>query len=210
MGRLPPTVDAYLRVGCGRCPLGGTPACKVLPWQRELRLLRDILVQSELEEVVKWGVPAYTLAGKNVILLAAWRDGVTLSFLKGALLRDPLDRLTVAGPNSQAARQWKFTRVDQIMALREEIMAMIGQAIEIERSGVKIPPVDPRQYELPDELATRLDQDPALATAYFSLTPGRQRSHIIFISGAKRATTRAARVEKCVPLILAGKGVHDP
>jgi len=209
MNRLPPTVDDYLLVGCGRCTLGGTPDCKVLPWQSELRLLREILLASELVEEVKWGFPTYTLDGKNVVMLAAWRDGVTLSFLKGVLLNDPQGRLTAPGPNSQSARQWKFTDSDEIEAMREEIAAFVEQAIELERSGAKLPPTDPSQYELPDELASRIEQDPGLAAAYFSLTPGRQRSHIIFISGAKQSATRAARVEKCVPLILAGIGLHD-
>ena len=75
-----PKVDLYLVDGCGRCPLGGTPECKVLNWTRELEECRRILLECGLTEELKWGVPCYTYNDNNIILLGALKDCVNLGF----------------------------------------------------------------------------------------------------------------------------------
>ena len=133
-----PQVDKYLIDGCGRCPLGGTPECKVHNWDEELILLREIILESELKEELKWGVPCYTFKGKNVLLLSALKGFVTVAFLKGSLLKDPEKLLVAPGANSHADRQFRFTSVKDIISCRPIILDYIKEAIEIEKAGLTV------------------------------------------------------------------------
>jgi uncharacterized protein YdeI (YjbR/CyaY-like superfamily) len=203
-----PGVDAYLTTGCGRCSLFNTPQCKVHRWPAILTRLRGILLESPLTEEVKWGVPCYTWQGGNVILLSALNDCCTLSFLKGALLPDPQGLLQKPGPNTQAARLLRFTAVEEVGAIESALRTFIGQALEVEKAGLRVE--TPRNPEpIPEQLQHKLDELPALREAFFALTPGRQRAYILYFSDPKQIKTRFARIEKCLPQILAGKGLHE-
>ena len=68
------SIDQYLTEGCGRCKLFQTPNCKVHRWSEELLLLRSIILQTGLTEELKWSMPCYTLNGKNILMLAAFKD----------------------------------------------------------------------------------------------------------------------------------------
>jgi len=202
------SVDSYLQIGCGRCDKFQTPACKVHTWPEELVALRALVNETELHEEMKWGSPCYTLDGRNVVMISAMRDYCALSFFKGSLLSDPDDLLVAPGPNSQAARLLKFTSLDQIEAKRDAIRQALTEAIRRERAGEKV--AFRKQPEpVPAELQAVLDADPQVAAAFASLTPGRQRSHILHVSGAKRSTTRERRAGKCKVKILAGKGFQE-
>lgn len=200
--------DVWLTDGCGRCDLYQTPDCKVLRWTAPLLALRALVRASGMVEEMKWGSPCYTLDGQNVVMIGALKDACVLSFFKGALLVDPTGSLEAPGPNSQAARQLKFRSADEVTRRAADIAALLAQAIDVERSGRKVEFA--RSPEpVPDELAAALDADPAVRAAFDRLTPGRQRSHILHVIGAKQASTRADRARKCVPKILAGKGFLD-
>lgn len=201
-------VDAYLRDGCGRCERYRTPSCKVHTWAETLRALRELLSQTELVEELKWGAPCYTLDGANVVLLSALNDWTALSFPKGVALPDPAGLLQAPGPNTRIGRVIKFGSVDEVAQHRDAILALITAAIALERSGAKVQP-PPADDPIPDELADRLSADPALAAAFEALTPGRKRSHILYIAGSSRSATRARRVEKCIEKIVAGRGFHE-
>ena len=206
------TVDQYLMEGCGRCALGGTPACKVHRWTRELSLLRTIVLQCGLTEEIKWGVPCYTVhfenKTQNVLIIAAFKDYCTLSFFKGALLKDALHLLHLPGENTQSARLFKFTHLDEIVELEATIKAYVLEAIDNEKKGEKV--VFEKQREpIPEEFREVLDTMPDVKHAFFSLTPGRQRGYILHFSAPKQAKTRIARIEKLIPKIIAGKGFHD-
>lgn len=202
------TVDSWLTDGCGRCEHYRTPACKVHLWTDALLALRERLQASGLIEEMKWGSPCYTLDGKNVVMLTAFRDRCALGFFKGALLTDDEGLLRRAGPSSQAARELRFTTVDEVRAQAAAIDRLLAEAVAVERSGAKVA-FDPALEPVPDELRERLDTDPALREAFDALTPGRRRSHVIYVSGAKQPATRAARVERCAPKILAGQGFQE-
>ena len=191
-----------------RCPLGGTSACKVHSWQEELQALRRILLESELTEELKWGVPCYTLDGKNVVMLSAFKNFASLSFFKGALLRDEEGLLAQPGPNSQAARLLKFTQADKVLELEDTIRAYIKEAIEIEKAGLEVK-FKQNPEPVPDELQVFFDEDPAFKAAFYALTPGRQRGYILYFSGAKQPQTRTNRIEKHLPRIMEGLGMHD-
>ena len=202
------SVDAYLRDGCGRCEHYRTPACKVLRWTEPLEALRALVRAAGLEEEMKWGSPCYTLQGKNVVMIASLKDFCALSFLKGAALEDPEGLLVSPGPNSRFARYLKFTSLEQVKAKRTWVKRFLEQAIALERDGTKVTPSKERE-PVPEELARRLAADPALRNAFEALTPGRQRSHILHVSGARQVETRERRVEKCAKDILAGRGFNE-
>jgi uncharacterized protein YdeI (YjbR/CyaY-like superfamily) len=201
-------VDDYLIDGCMRCELGGTPQCKVRDWKSELIALRSIVLDCGLEEVLKWGVPCYTFQGKNVLIVSALKDSANISFFKGALLSDELNLLLKPGENSQAARYLKFTDLESIVSNEEAIKAYVFEAIEIEKQGLKVT-FQRNPEPIPDELQERLDEDPIFRSAFESLTPGRQRGYVIHFSQPKQSKTRIARIDKWLPKILNGEGMHD-
>lgn len=202
------SVDAYLLEGCGRCDRYRTPDCKVHRWTAALEQLRAIVRAAGLTEEMKWGSPCYTLGGKNVSMLVSFNESCALQFFKGAALDDPQGLLESPGPNSHAGRYLRFRSAEEVTAKRDAAAAFVAQAIALERAGVRI--AAPAQREpLPEALAQRLDSDPALAQAFAALSPGRQRSHILHIQGAKQAETRQRRVDKCAPEIFAGRGFGE-
>ena len=203
-----PKIDTYLREGCGRCPLGGTPDCKVHRWTNELETLRDLVLECGLTEELKWSVPCYTYQRKNVALVSAFKNFCALSFFKGSLLADTEGLLTSPGEHSQATRLMRFTSVQEIVAQKALVKAYVYEAIEVEKAGLKVE--FKRQAEtVPEELQQRLDEDLFFKTAFESLTPGRQRGYILHFSQPKQSKTRLARIEKYTPKILNGEGLHD-
>lgn len=195
MSSTSPQVDAYVQ--------------NATTWQDELHELRSIVLECQLTEDFKWRAPCYTYQGKNVLMIGELKDSCTLSFFKGALLKDPQGILTKPGENTQAARVIRFTSVREIVELEAVLKSYIQEAIEVEKSGLKVDLEQGREFDLPEELQDKLDESPELKTAFEALTPGRQRAYVIFITGAKQSATRAARVEKYVERILAGKGIND-
>lgn len=203
-----PKVDEYFQGGCGRCPLGGTPDCKVHRWPEAMVELRRILLNCQLTEEVKWSVPCYTFQGSNVAIMSALNDYCAISFFKGALLQDEQGLLEKPGENTQAARLIKFTDVQTILDLEPVLEAYIYEAIEVEKAGLSVE-FKKNPEPIPAELQEKLDGDPVLQTAFANLTPGRQRGYILYFSQPKQSKTRTARVEKYIPKILEGRGFHD-
>jgi uncharacterized protein YdeI (YjbR/CyaY-like superfamily) len=203
-----PKVDQYLMEGCMRCPLGGTSQCKVHSWHAELQLLRSIVLECALTEEVKWGVPCYTVDGKNVLIVSAFKEYAAISFFKGALMTDPHGILIKQGPHSQAGRLIKYTHTDQIAAQHELLKSYIIEAVSIENLGLKIP-ANQHPEPIPDELLHSFEEDPPFRDAFDLLTPGRQRGYIIYFSQPKQSATRAQRIIKMKEQIFKGIGMHD-
>jgi uncharacterized protein YdeI (YjbR/CyaY-like superfamily) len=179
---------------------------KVEKWRAESLKLRTILLGFSLGEELKWGEPCYTFEGKNVVLIGAFKECITLLFFKGALLTDP--RGILVAP-TQAARQIRFTSLREIVAMEATVKAYIAEAIEVEKAGLKVKLKAHSEYTIPEELQKKLDAMPKLKKAFEALTPGRQRAYMFHISKPKQAKTREARVEECVARILDGKGLND-
>jgi uncharacterized protein YdeI (YjbR/CyaY-like superfamily) len=192
---LNPKVDAYI---------GGLKA-----WKAEVAKLRQIVLGFDLDEELKWGVPCYTLRGKNVVLIHEFKDYCAILFVKGALLKDPDGILVQQTENVQAARQARFTGVGEIAARKAALKACIAEAIEVEKAGLKVQKKETADFPVPEEFQARLSRDPDLKAAFQALTPGRQRAYLLYFSGAKQATTRQSRIEKCAPAIREGKGLDD-
>jgi len=183
---------------------------KATKWKEEMVLLRNIaLSNNELTEDYKWLHPCYTLNGKNIVLIHEFKEYCALLFHKGALMSDPDTLLIQQTENVQAARQLRFTSVEQIKELESVIKDYINEAIEIEKSGKKIALKETADFEVPEEFQTKLDADADLKRAFAALTPGRQRAYLFYFSQAKQSKTRESRVEKYIPKILDGKGMDD-
>lgn len=179
------------------------------PWQNELRRLREIVLDFPVTEDLRWRQPCYGYRGGNVAILSRRKAGATLSFFRGALMDDPEGLLVQPGEHSQAARYLLFTGTDQIDRLEPTIRAYIDNALQVHASGRRVAFTEKHELVYPDELTEALARDPDLAAAFDALTPGRQRSHVLHISAAKQSATRTARVERCRPRIVAGKGFNE-
>jgi uncharacterized protein YdeI (YjbR/CyaY-like superfamily) len=178
-------------------------------WSAEFAALRQLCLASGLNEELKWGQACYDLDGSNVVLIHGFKDYCALLFMKGALLKDPKGILIQQTKNVQAARQIRFVSLADINKQKAAVKAYLGEAIAVEKSGVKVEMKSAAQFDVPEEFLKRLDDDPKLAEAFHALTPGRQKGYLLHFAGAKQSATRAARVEKHVPRILKGLGLDD-
>jgi uncharacterized protein YdeI (YjbR/CyaY-like superfamily) len=178
-------------------------------WQEELEKLRTIILDCQLTEELKWGVPCYTFQKSNVVLIHVFKEYCAILFVKGALLNDAKGILITQTENVQAARQIRFTNVREIVEMEPILKAYIYEAIEVEKAGLKVNYKKATEFSIPDEFQNKLDENPALETAFYALTPGRQRAYLLYFSAPKQSKTRESRVEKCVQQILIGKGLND-
>ncbi len=178
-------------------------------WQKEYEQLRKIILDCGLVEELKWGCPCYVFEKKNIVLIHGFKEYCALLLFKGALLNDPEGILIQQTENVQVPRQFRFTNVKEIVKLKQTIKAYVYEAIEVEKAGIKAPLKKTEDYNIPEEFQKKLDKNAKLRTAFNALTPGRQRAYIFHFSQAKQSKTREARVEKYIPLILAGKGIDD-
>lgn len=195
MGEKNPKVDFYFD--------------KAEKWQEESRKLRTIVLGCDLVEELKWGVPCYTFAKKNIVVIHGFKEYCALLFLKGALLKDPAGILIQQTKNVQAARQARFTGVREIVKLRGILKDYIQAAIEVEKAGKKVPLKKVSEFAVPAEFRRELDRDPVLKKAFEALTPGRQRGYLLHFSAPKQSKTREARIEKSMDRILDGMGLND-
>ncbi len=179
-------------------------------WQKETDKLREIVLDCGLSEELKWGKRCFTYQKKNLVIVIPLKDACALSFFKGALLKDPMHILQNIGEHTQAARWIKFTSLKELSALEPTLRNYVLEAVRVEDSGKKVLLKKASEYVVPEELQARLNAAPELRAAFESLTPGRRKSHIFHVSGAKQPKTRAARAEHCVSMILSGRGFHEP
>jgi uncharacterized protein YdeI (YjbR/CyaY-like superfamily) len=190
-----PKVDAFLK--------------RAQQWHDEFRKLRNIILDCGLTEELKWGVPCYTFQKRNVVLIHGFKEYCAILFIKGALLKDPRGVLIQQTENVQAARQIRFTNVGEIVEIEPILKAYIHEAIDVEKAGLKVNLKKTSEYIIPEELQSKLDENPAFKTAFEALTPGRQRAYIFYFSSPKQSKTRESRIEKYMQQILNGKGLND-
>ena len=228
-------VNAYFESGCGRCPKGGTPACKVHRWDRELALLRSWILETGLVEECKWGVPCYTQNGRNLVMLSALKDACVLSFLEGASLKDATGLLEKPGPNSVRDRVIRWRSWEALQGAEVVVKELLQQHINGSPSAQGGSPsaqgVQSRKTkgspkkeshspekgsgstegtpDYPAELQTYMQAHPDFAQAFEALTPGRRRGYLLHFSGAAQSTTRLRRIETSRPKVMAGKGMQE-
>ena len=178
-------------------------------WREEMEQLRKILLGCGLDEELKWSKPCYSVEGSNVIVIQPFKAYCALLFFKGYMMKDPKGVLIKTGPNTVVGRQIRFTSVGEVVKMTSILKSYIKQAIEVEKSGAKVELPKKSDLVIPEEFKKKLRDMPALKTAFDALTPGRQKGYIFYFSGAKQSKTREDRIEKCMDLILDGKGLLD-
>lgn len=178
-------------------------------WRDEFAEMRRIVLDCGLAEDFKWGVPCYTVQKKNVVLIHGFKEYCAFLFVKGALLKDTHGLLIQQTDNVQAARQIRFTGVQEILDLEDKLKDYILEAADVEKAGRKVEMKKPEEYNLPEELLAKFEEDAAFKEAFEALTPGRQRAYLLHFSAAKQAKTREARIEKHRGAIFEGKGLND-
>ncbi len=193
--RMNPKVDEFLS--------------KAQKWKEEYGELRNIVLDCELTEEFKWMHPCYTFKKKNIVLIHGFKEYCALLFHKGALLQDAHRILIQQTENVQAARQIRFTNVQEIVEMETILKDYIYEAIEVEKAGLEVNFKKTIEFIIPEEFQNKLDETPALKTAFEALTPGRQRAYILYFSEPKQSKTRESRIEKCMQQILDGKGLND-
>ncbi len=178
-------------------------------WKEEFTKLRQIILDCQLTEELKWGQPCYTLDGKNIVLMHGFKEYCAVLFIKGSLLKDAKGILIQQTENVQVGRQIRFTTVQEINKIEKTLKAYIQEAIEVEKAGLEVELKKTSDFAVPAEFQGKLDGHPALKSAFEALTPGRQRAYLFYFSQAKQSKTREARVDKCIPKILDGLGLDD-
>jgi uncharacterized protein YdeI (YjbR/CyaY-like superfamily) len=168
-----------------------------------------IALDCGLTEELKWGCPCYTFQKTNIVLIHTFKEYCAFLFFKGALLQDAKGILIQQTENVQAARQIRFTNLKEIVKKAAVLKAYIYEAIEVEKTGLKVALKKTTEYSVPEEFQKALDKAPALKKAFHALTPGRQRAYLLHFSAPKQSKTRESRVEKCKPQILKGLGLND-
>ena len=178
-------------------------------WQKEYEKLRTIILDCGLSEELKWGCPCYTYQDRNIVLIHGFKEYCALLFFKGALLSDANGILVQQTEHVQAARQVRFTNAREIIKLERILKAYIYEAMEVEKAGLKVKLKKTTEYNIPDEFQKKINKSVALKTAFYALTPGRQRAYLLYFSAPKQSKTRESRVEKYTKQILTGKGLND-
>ena len=178
-------------------------------WQEEIEKLRTIILNCQLTEELKWGVPCYTFENSNIVLIHEFKDYCALLFFKGVLLTDSNGILVQQTENVQSGRQIRFRNIREINELETVVRSYIFEAIEVEKSGLQVDFKKTTEFQIPDELHQKFEEYPALKTTFEALTPGRQRGYILHFSAPKQSKTRESRIEKYIPQIMNGKGLDD-
>jgi len=178
-------------------------------WSEALTILRTIINSTEMEETLKWSSPVYTINGKNVLGLGAFKHHFGLWFFNGIFLKDEKKLLVNAQEGkTKALRQMRFTSMHDID--NNNVLAYVKEAIENQKLGKEIK-VDRSKKEtiIPEELKQDLIKDNSYSSGFNNLTPYKQREYCEYIETAKREATKTSRLEKIKPMILQGIGLHD-
>ena len=178
-------------------------------WQKELLLLRTILIDLGLDERYKWRVPCYLHDNKNIALLSGFKSYCAIGFFKGSLLKDDEKLLVAQTENVQSSRLLIFHSLEEIIQKKEMIVKYIKEAVNIETTGQKVTYKSTQEFSIPLELEQEFVKDSVFHEAFQHLTPGRQRGYLLHFSGAKQSATRTDRIIKSRSRILMGKGIND-
>ncbi len=201
-------IEDFFTKGCGRCDRFETAECSTKLWSAGLAELRGLCLAAGLTEAVKWGHPCYMHAGRNIVIMGAFRGDFRLTFFNAGLMTDPDGVMERQGPNTKHPDMMRFTDNAQVAARERVILAYLAEAVGYARAGVRAAR-EAHDRELPEELVDALDSDPELSEAFGALTPGRQRSYVIALASAKASATRVARIAKFRGKILQGKGANE-
>lgn len=177
-------------------------------WGDELRSLREILTKTELVEEIKWGMPCYTINGKNVVGVSGFKSYFGLWFHQGSLLKDDKGVLINAQEGkTKALRQWRMFAATDIKP--QIVKHYLKEAIALAKEGKEVKPARNKPLVVPPELKSALAKNARAGAAFKKLTPGLRREYADYVSSAKRADTKERRIRKILPMIAKGAGLYD-
>ena len=177
-------------------------------YSEALTLLRELLVITELQETLKWSAPVYTINGKNVVGISAFKNHFALWFFNGVFLKDEKKLLEQAQDKTKGLRSLKFTKLEEIN--NSVVLSYVKEAIANQKAGKEIKPTRKgKSVTIPIELQEAFKSRQELKSGFQALTPGKQREYSEYITSAKQEKTKQSRIEKITPMILQGVGLHD-
>ena len=171
-----------------------------------LKHLRGLVHQAcpDVQEAVKWSMPFFTLGGKNLANMEAFKEHAAFGFWEG---------LGVQTPKADEA-MGHFGRIRSLDDLpdQKELVAMIRSVAERLRANtstskktkpkpVKVPP-------LPADFAKAIAANTDAQKTYDGFSPGYRRDYIIWVTEAKRAETRLKRMATAVEWMAEGKDLN--
>ena len=188
-----PRVDSYI---AGAAPF----ARPILEHVRE----RVRAVVPQAEECLKWSSPAFTLGGRILLTMAAFKAHAGLNFWRGQELR---------GDEADGGAMGQFGRLTSLDDLPpdEELDALIARAAELARSAPA--PRKAKQAPKPapamhPEFAAALDSAPTARAVLDGFPPSARRDYLEWISEARQPATRARRIATAVEWLSEGKRRH--
>jgi uncharacterized protein YdeI (YjbR/CyaY-like superfamily) len=177
-------------------------------WDKSLKHLHRLISETKLEQTIKWGQPTYTLDGKNVLSIGAFKKHFGIWFFNGALLNDPNGQLQNAQEGkTKALRQLRFSSFEEMDD--KMIIDFIQQAINNQKADKEVKIDVNREADIPPRLEQAFSEDRDLKFHFDELTPGRQREYAEYIATAKQAATKQRRLDKIIPMIISGIGLND-
>ncbi len=179
-------------------------------WAKELKALRKILRASKMTETWKWSFPTYTHLGKNIASISCTKKAVGIWFFQGALLKDKKKKLRNAQEGkTKAMRQWLFKDLAAVKKDSDLLAAYLIEAKANQEAGKEIKPVRGKKVvPIPAELKAGLKAK-KLTKAFAALSQSKQNEYNEHIASAKQEATKQRRLDKILPMILVGKGLHD-
>ncbi|TFU06378.1 hypothetical protein EUV02_05140 [Polymorphobacter arshaanensis] len=189
-----PRIDAYI--------------ARAVPFaQPMLTRLRDALhAAASLDETIKWGMPAFTYKGAQVANIAGFKAHVTCNFWR----RDAVGEAAPEVVANEKAAMGQFGRMTCLADIPDDktIAAIVTRAIAKIDAGATTPRPAKRtkpEIAMPDDFAAALTANSGARTHFDAFPPGARRDYLEWITDAKRADTRARRIEQAVQWIAEGK-----
>jgi uncharacterized protein YdeI (YjbR/CyaY-like superfamily) len=158
----------------------------------------------EAEETIKWSAPGFTIDGKILLMMAAFKQHAALNFWRGQELGD-------GSPKAGAMGQFgRLTSIDDLPP-DPELDALIREAAALARTApaprkVKHEPKPPA--ELHPEFAKALAANPKAKATLDGFPPSARRDYLDWIAEAKQDKTRAKRIADAVEWLSEGKRRH--
>ena len=177
-------------------------------WHLALTRLRQLAKSTGLLEEIKWGYPVFTLNGKHVFGLGAFKSHCGIWFFQGVFLSDPhMILVNAQDGKTKALRQMRFHSENEIQD--QVVLNYMNEAVQNQKDGKELKPERDKSLDIPGELLQAFKKDPALHQAFKELTAYKQREYAEYILEARRHETKYRRLEKITPMILKRLGLHD-
>ncbi len=160
-------------------------------------------VVPDVEEAIKWQMPAYSRSGKILLITAAFKAHAALNFWRGQELRKDVADADALGQFG------KIKSVDQLPT-DAELDRLIRQAADLAtQAAPRKPKHRPKAaLEIHPEFASALSRAPQAKANLDGFPPSAQRDYFEWIHEAKQDSTRQKRIETALEWLSEGKRRH--